>query len=160
AGPRAACSPARVSRRSGRPAARSRGGVLVALRLLRSTARMSEDEAFRRIAAARLARRFPLVLDMVERGRRCPARAFLELDHATPRALGGAGDATNISVRCRGHNGLAAERVFGRAHVENKKKAEKKNHPRQRVYDAAKAACALRGLGFKQADVRRALAQV
>jgi hypothetical protein len=36
-----------------------------------------------------------------ELGRRCPARAFLELDHRTPRALGGTGDATNLSVKCR-----------------------------------------------------------
>src|SRR5262249_1319857 len=55
-----------------------------------------------------------------ELGRRCPARAFLELDHLDPRAFGGAGDAANITVKCRAHNGLAAERAFGRAHIETK----------------------------------------
>src|SRR5262249_57347303 len=70
-----------------------------------------------------------------ELGRRCPARTFLELDHRSPRALGGAGDAANVSVKCRRHNALAAERVFGRVHVE-RKKAENRNHPRQRVYGA------------------------
>src|SRR5262249_26962285 len=94
-----------------------------------------------------------------ELGRRCPARGFLELDHRLPRALAGAGDTANISVKCRSHNALAAERIFGRAHIE-KKKAERKNHPRQRGYDVAKAARALRGLGFKAADVRRALVLV
>src|SRR5262249_21357793 len=69
-----------------------------------------------------------------ELGRRCPARAFLELDHRSPRALGGADDAANVRVRCRAHNGLAAERAFGRAHVE-KKKAAKKFLQRQRGYD-------------------------
>lgn len=48
---------------------------------------------------------------------RCPARTLLELDHVTPRARGGADDATNLRVRCRAHNALYAEEVFGRAHV-------------------------------------------
>ncbi|AKV04412.1 hypothetical protein AKJ09_11075 [Labilithrix luteola] len=38
----------------------------------------------------------------------------------TPRALGGSGDAENLRVRCRAHNRDAAERVFGRAHVEER----------------------------------------
>src|SRR5262249_48594758 len=89
-------------------------------------------------------------------------RGFLELDHRLPRALGGAGDAGNVSVKCRSHNALAAERIFGRAHVDRKKaeEAEKKDHLRQRGYDAAKAARALSGLGFKRADIRRALAKI
>ncbi|WP_420814282.1 hypothetical protein [Labilithrix luteola] len=36
----------------------------------------------------------------------------------TPRALGGSGEADNLRVLCRAHNRDAAERVFGRAHVE------------------------------------------
>ena len=93
-----------------------------------------------------------------ELGRRCPARAFLELDHRSPRALGGADDAANVRVRCRAHNGLAAERAFGRAHVEKKK--AKKFHPRQRGYDDPRATRALCGLGFKEAEVRRALSKL
>ena len=91
-----------------------------------------------------------------ELGRRCPARAFLELDHRTPRALGGTGDATNLSVKCRGHNLLAAELVFGREHIE-KRKVGRKKHMLQRGYDDAVAARALKGLGFKHTEVRRAL---
>ena len=91
-----------------------------------------------------------------ELGRRCPARAFLELDHRTPRALGGTGDATNLSVKCRRHNALAAERAFGREHIE-KRKAGRKKRLLQRGYDDAVAARALRGLGFKNTEVRRAL---
>ncbi|AKV04306.1 hypothetical protein AKJ09_10969 [Labilithrix luteola] len=53
-----------------------------------------------------------------ENGERCPARCFLEIDHVTPRALGGSGEAENLRVLCRAHNRDAAERVFGRAHVE------------------------------------------
>jgi 5-methylcytosine-specific restriction endonuclease McrA len=91
-----------------------------------------------------------------EAGRRCQSRAFLELDHRTPRALGGADDATNLRVRCRAHNALAAEEDFGRRHIE-KKIQEKKIHPRQRGYDSETARRALQGLGFKDTQVRRAL---
>ena len=69
-------------------------------------------------------------------GRRCEARAFLEVDHRTPRALGGTDDADNLSVKCRAHNALAAEHAFGRAHVE-KKKADSRNRPRKRGDDEA-----------------------
>jgi hypothetical protein len=52
-------------------------------------------------------------------GRRCEARAFLELDHIDPRAHGGSNDAANLRVRCRAHNRLWAEQVFGRERVEH-----------------------------------------
>jgi 5-methylcytosine-specific restriction endonuclease McrA len=51
-------------------------------------------------------------------GLRCEARAYLELDHIDPRALGGSNDATNLRVRCRAHNQLWAEQSFGRERVE------------------------------------------
>ena len=50
-------------------------------------------------------------------GDRCPARGYLELDHIHPKALGGTETAANLRVRCRAHNALYAEQVFGRAHV-------------------------------------------
>ncbi len=53
-------------------------------------------------------------------GRRCLARGFLELDHVHPRALGGEDTGENPRVRCRPRNGLYAEQVFGRAHVEQR----------------------------------------
>jgi 5-methylcytosine-specific restriction endonuclease McrA len=52
-------------------------------------------------------------------GRCCEARAFLELDHADPRALGGSDEAENLRVRCRAHNQLWAEQVFGLEHIES-----------------------------------------
>jgi hypothetical protein len=42
---------------------------------------------------------------------------MLELDHVVPVALGGASTIANLRVRCRGHNLLDAEQVFGRAHM-------------------------------------------
>jgi hypothetical protein len=53
-------------------------------------------------------------------GRRCESRTWLELDHRVPRALRGADDVSNLSVRCRAHNRLAAEELFGREHMDRK----------------------------------------
>ena len=52
-----------------------------------------------------------------ESGERCPSRGPLELDHVEPRALGGTDDAPNLRVRCRAHNRLYAEQIFGKSHV-------------------------------------------
>jgi hypothetical protein len=46
-------------------------------------------------------------------GRRCTQRAFLELHHIQPFALGGEATVSNISLRCRRHNTHEAELVFG-----------------------------------------------
>jgi hypothetical protein len=47
-------------------------------------------------------------------GRRCLSRAFLELDHVRPFALGGAShDAANLRLLCRGHNIHASRDAFG-----------------------------------------------
>jgi 5-methylcytosine-specific restriction endonuclease McrA len=51
-------------------------------------------------------------------GRRCTARAFLEVDHVEPRARGGGDHADNLRVLCSAHNQLAAEQAYGRDHVE------------------------------------------
>jgi 5-methylcytosine-specific restriction endonuclease McrA len=50
-------------------------------------------------------------------GERCPSRGHLELDHVEAHALGGTNDASNLRVRCRAHNRLAAEEIFGKAHI-------------------------------------------
>jgi hypothetical protein len=48
-----------------------------------------------------------------KQGRRCKERSFLELHHIHPFALGGEPTTDNITLRCRGHNALEAEMVFG-----------------------------------------------
>jgi hypothetical protein len=45
---------------------------------------------------------------------RCPERAFLEFHHVVPFAVGGLTTVANVQLRCRAHNGLEAERFFGR----------------------------------------------
>jgi hypothetical protein len=49
-----------------------------------------------------------------ERGRRCSERATLEYDHIQPFACGGQTTFDNLRLRCRAHNLLAAEVMFGK----------------------------------------------
>lgn len=46
-------------------------------------------------------------------GRRCDERAFLELHHVEPYAVGGAATVENIALRCRAHNAHEAQLFFG-----------------------------------------------
>ncbi|WP_394851192.1 HNH endonuclease [Pendulispora rubella] len=104
-----------------------------------------------------------------ESGRRCECRSFLELDHIAARARGGTDEATNLQVRCRSHNRLAAERDFGRAYIDEKRSGRRPSHlktqcapnlpihPRQRGYESATALRALTYLGFKESQARHAL---
>jgi hypothetical protein len=94
-------------------------------------------------------------------GHRCPSTTWLELDHITSRARGGTDDVGNLRVRCRAHNLLHAERVFGRDHVE--RRIRERRRPRQRGYPTEScelAASGLASMGFRKTEVRRALAAV
>jgi hypothetical protein len=86
-----------------------------------------------------------------EQGRRCSSRAFLELDHITPRAHGGPDDASNLRVTCRAHNRLHAELVLGRKCV------ERGIHFRQRKSELDVATRGLARMGFRERDARRAV---
>lgn len=50
-------------------------------------------------------------------GRRCNERHFLEFDHIVAHAIGGTVSVDNLRLRCRAHNRLAAEQLFGPVHV-------------------------------------------
>jgi hypothetical protein len=50
-------------------------------------------------------------------GRRCGARAFLQLDHIEPWAALGASVTENIRILCRAHNLLHARHCFGAKHI-------------------------------------------
>ena len=86
-----------------------------------------------------------------EEGRRCSSRAFLELDHIEPRALGGPDDAANLRVTCRAHNQLHAETLLGRKCV------ERGIHFRQRKSALDAATRGLVRMGFREPDARRAI---
>ena len=99
-------------------------------------------------------------------GHRCPARGFLELDHIHPTALGGSDEADNLRVRCATHNHLYAEQVYGRRYVDERIHFRRGKYGRARspslgaatpvTFDIA--ARGLRSLGFRDGEVRRALA--
>jgi 5-methylcytosine-specific restriction endonuclease McrA len=56
-----------------------------------------------------------------EEGRRCGSTLRLEYQHIVPLALGGASMLDNISLFCRSHNLLQAEKDFGKEHVARKR---------------------------------------
>jgi 5-methylcytosine-specific restriction endonuclease McrA len=107
-------------------------------------------------------------------GRRCEARAFLELDHVVPQACRGTDDAENLRVFCGPHNRFAAEQVFGREHIDRRRDfvRTKRRESRERESDKLLAPgarpsstivrirSALVGLGFGSAEVREAVARV
>jgi hypothetical protein len=55
-----------------------------------------------------------------EDGRRCEARALLELDHIEPWARRGGEGLDNIRLLCQAHNQLHAQECFGARHIEAK----------------------------------------
>ena len=101
-------------------------------------------------------------------GHRCTATAWLELDHVEPRARGGSDRPRNLRVLCRAHNQLYAEQTFGRQYVRDR--IREARDPRRRGSPGTdgvqtsdgceQAASALLNLGFRLAEVRRALGTV
>ena len=88
-----------------------------------------------------------------ESGERCPSRGPLELDHVEPRALGGTDDAPNLRVRCRAHNRLYAEQIFGKSHVA--KQMDFRQRKLSPVVD--RALRGLQNMGFRKTEAERAL---
>lgn len=66
-----------------------------------------------------------------ESGRRCNARAFLQLDHAHPVARGGPNTKENLRVYCAAHNQLMAEAEFGTRVRKRSPKQRRKAPPDQ-----------------------------
>ena len=54
-------------------------------------------------------------------GHRCEARTRLEYDHEVPLARGGKTCVSNLRLRCRAHNQLEAERLYGAGFMEEKR---------------------------------------
>lgn len=111
-------------------------------------------------------------------GVRCTERGFLERDHSTPVALGGKPTVDEIRMLCRAHNQYEAERRLGVDFMRAKREAARasravraatvaEGQPSSVVStDGVDAASfdadvtnALRGLGFKTAEARRAVEQ-
>ena len=56
-----------------------------------------------------------------ENGVRCEERRALELDHILPVARGGESTVANLRLRCRSHNQLEAEQVFGAGFMQERR---------------------------------------
>ena len=54
-------------------------------------------------------------------GVRCEERRALELDHIVPVARGGDSSVANLRLRCRAHNQLEAEKLFGAGFMQEKR---------------------------------------
>ncbi len=102
-------------------------------------------------------------------GNRCAARGYLELDHVHAKALGGSDEATNLRVRCRAHNHWHAEQVFGRKYIEERIHVRHRTCARPSAPSADPSAATssfevvargLRSLGFREAEVRAAMARL
>lgn len=74
--------------------------------------------AVKRAVTARDGHRCTFVSDD---GLRCGETDRLEFDHVVPVAQGGRSIVDNLRLRCRAHNQLEAERVFGRGFMERKR---------------------------------------
>lgn len=94
-------------------------------------------------------------------GRRCECRTRLELDHIVPRAHGGSDEASNLRVRCRPHNRLWAEDVFGKEHVaeaiESRRSAAREAEPPARIAleTIDQTTRGLVNMGFAKPDVKK-----
>jgi hypothetical protein len=59
-------------------------------------------------------------------GRRCGARAFIQIDHVEPFSRGSS-DAPNLRLLCKAHNLLHARKCFGKLHMSAKVAARSRN---------------------------------
>jgi len=64
-------------------------------------------------------------------GNRCGSTAWLELDHHHPSGKGGSSEPQNVRLLCRAHNRLAAERAYGRDHIERAIQARQRDARRR-----------------------------
>jgi len=58
-------------------------------------------------------------------GMRCGSQAWLEIDHRHPRGKDGSSEPENLRLLCRAHNQFAAERAYGRDHIERSRRRRK-----------------------------------
>ena len=93
----------------------------------------------RRQVAVRDDKRCTFVSDT---GERCAERALLEFDHEIPVARGGKSTVANVRLRCRAHNQLAAEQVYGEGFMREKR--EHAQAPRREVSAGRAAGAAAR----------------
>ena len=103
-------------------------------------------------------------------GRRCSARRFLTLEHVQPHSLNGPPTLGNLVLLCANHNAHSARKVFGKAHIERKRReraqrsvpAQAASHPEpaEREQVEAKVSLSLCRMGFRKREVIPVLAEL
>ena len=66
-------------------------------------------------------------------GRRCNARAFIQVDHVEPFARDGSSDTLNLRLLCESHNLLHARKCFGNEHIAAKVAARSRSNSGPRL---------------------------
>ncbi len=74
------------------------------------------------------------------KGRRCPAREWLEFHHLVPFALGGDHSLSNVELRCAAHNRYQADLDFGASFMAGKRRGSRaRERAPSRAWSAATA---------------------
>ena len=95
-----------------------------------------------------------------DHGHRCETRDLLQFDDIVPRARGGKPTVDNLRLRCRAHNQLEAERVFGTEFMARKRAARREREALAPELDAKRndLIAGLRNLGYSATQAKWAAA--
>ena len=86
-------------------------------------------------------------------GRRCGTQQLLTYEHLEPFARGGSHSIESITLRCAGHNRLAADRAFGRDIMDQRVEQSRRDRRRTVASDSTKVG----GTGSGQLDLLAAV---
>lgn len=100
-------------------------------------------------------------------GDRCPALAFIEVDHVAAQSRGGHGKLSNVRLLCRAHNRLHAEQTFGKGYIADKitaRRGESSGSAEQgspgEEHHEQRAVAGLTRLGFPKASCVRTVRSI
>jgi 5-methylcytosine-specific restriction endonuclease McrA len=91
-----------------------------------------------------------------ESGRRCEERGYMEYDHVIPVARGGRSTAANLRLRCRAHNQHAADRVFGKGFMDDKRREAQQRAAEAKAQKAAANAARARERAIAEQELAAA----
>jgi 5-methylcytosine-specific restriction endonuclease McrA len=89
-------------------------------------------------------------------GHRCEERGYMEFDHVIPVARGGRSTVANLRLRCHAHNQHAADRVFGKGFMDEKRERAKREAAEAKARKAAAVAAKARERAAEDAEMAAA----
>jgi hypothetical protein len=87
-----------------------------------------------------------------ESGHRCEERGYMEFDHVIPVARGGRSTVENVRLRCHAHNQHAADGVFGKGFMDEKREEARRQAAEARAQKAAADAAKARERAAAEAE--------